>query len=150
MSQEQLLDDEACLDRLAQAGVVRDEEVHARESQRLAQRLHLVRIDLDARTEWRLKEIRVRRRDAIPAERVEEGRKLPGRIETLGATLLGLIYIPFMLTFMARMLTVTDEKSQGLMLILWLIISAKFCDVGALLSGKAFGKVVVEMSPDPD
>ncbi len=68
------------------------------------------------------------------------------RIETLGSTLVGLIYIPFMLTFMARMLTITPDMSEGLMLILWLIATAKFCDVGALIFGKAFGRH--KMSPN--
>lgn len=68
------------------------------------------------------------------------------RIETLGSTLVGLIYVPFMLTFMARMLTITPDMSEGLMLILWVIATAKFCDVGALLFGKAFGRH--KMSPN--
>lgn len=73
-------------------------------------------------------------------------REVSERIETLGSTLVGLIYVPFMLTFMARMLTITPDKSEGLMLILWLIVTAKFCDVGALLFGKAFGRH--KMSPN--
>lgn len=73
-------------------------------------------------------------------------REVEQRIETLGSTLVGLIYIPFMLTFMARMLTITPDMGEGLMLILWLIATAKFCDVGALLFGKAFGRH--KMSPN--
>lgn len=73
-------------------------------------------------------------------------RSVDQRIETLSSTLVGLIYVPFMLTFMARMLTITEDKSEGLMLILWLIVTAKFCDVGALLFGKAFGRH--QMSPN--
>jgi len=73
-------------------------------------------------------------------------REVEDRIETLGATLVGLIYVPFMLTFLARMLTITPDTGEGLMLILWLIISAKFCDVGALVFGKLFGRH--KMSPN--
>ncbi|MDQ8201855.1 phosphatidate cytidylyltransferase [Pelagicoccus sp. SDUM812003] len=75
-------------------------------------------------------------------------REVAERIETLGATLVGLIYVPFMLTFMARLLTLPgqDRMDEGLMLILWLIVTAKFCDVGALLFGKAFGRH--KMSPN--
>lgn len=73
-------------------------------------------------------------------------REVKDRIETLGSTLVGLIYVPFMLTFMARMLIITPDMSEGLMLILWLIISAKFCDVGALVFGKLFGRH--KMSPN--
>lgn len=73
-------------------------------------------------------------------------REVSQRIETLGVTLIGLIYVPFMLTFMARMLTITDKPQEGLMLILWLIVCAKFCDVGALVFGKLFGRH--KMSPN--
>ncbi len=76
-------------------------------------------------------------------------RAVDERIETLGATLVGLIYVPFMLTFMARMLTITEDKSQGLMLILWVIVTAKFCDVGALIFGKAFGRHKMSPSTSP-
>lgn len=76
-------------------------------------------------------------------------RRVDERIETLGSTLVGLIYVPFMLTFMARMLTITETPKQGLMLILWLIVTAKFCDVGALLFGKAFGRHKMSPSTSP-
>lgn len=78
--------------------------------------------------------------------RILVDRKVEERIDALGATLVGLIYVPFMLTFMARMLTITPDPNEGLMLILWLIVTAKFCDVGALLFGKAFGRH--QMSPN--
>lgn len=73
-------------------------------------------------------------------------REVEQRIETLGSTLVGLIYVPFMLTFMARMLTLTPDAREGLMLILWVVVTAKFCDVGALVFGKLFGKH--KMSPN--
>ena len=76
-------------------------------------------------------------------------RTVEQRIETLGDTLVGLIYIPFMLTFMARMLTITPVLNEGLLLILWLIVTAKFCDVGALLFGKAFGRHKMSPSTSP-
>ena len=71
------------------------------------------------------------------------------RIATLEATLVGLIYIPFMLTFMVRLLELPAHVAgidprlaeiQGLMMILWFVITTKFCDVGALLFGKMFGR----------
>jgi hypothetical protein len=59
-----------------------DEEIDPRESQRLAQRLHLVRVDLDPGTERRLEEDRVRRRNAAPATAcVKKRGKAAGRIE---------------------------------------------------------------------
>ena len=78
LPQEQLPRDQPRLDRLAQPRVVGDEEVDARESERLAERLHLVGVDLDPSAEGRLEEVRVGGRDAIPPERVKERRELVG------------------------------------------------------------------------
>lgn len=78
--------------------------------------------------------------------RILSERKISERIETLGATTLGLIYIPFMLTFMVRILTLPEVEIQGLMLLLWFVVTTKFCDVGALLCGRAFGRH--QMSPN--
>ena len=85
LAQQQLARDQAGLDRLAEAGVVGDEEVDAREPQRLAQRLHLVGVDLDAGAERRLEEVRVGGGDAVPAQRVEEGGELARVVEALRA-----------------------------------------------------------------
>jgi len=82
-AQEELASDEAGLDRLAQAGVVSDEQVHTRKAERLAKRLHLIGVDLDAGAKRRLKEVRVGCRDRVPAQRVEEGRELPRVVEPL-------------------------------------------------------------------
>ena len=84
LAQEQLAGDQAGLDRLAEASVVGNEEVHAREPERLAQRLHLVGVDLDAGAERRLEEVRVGGRDAVPAQGVQEGGELARRVEALG------------------------------------------------------------------
>jgi len=68
------------------------------------------------------------------------------RVETLGWSLFGVIYVPFMLHFLVRILLLdaVDEKG-GLILAVWLIASSKFCDTGALLAGMAFGRH--KMSP---
>ena len=84
LAQQQLAGDQPGLDRLAEADVVGDEEVDAREPQRLAQRLDLVGVDLDAGAERRLEEARVGRGDAVPAERVQVGRELARVVEALG------------------------------------------------------------------
>ena len=88
LAQEQLARDQARLDRLAEAGVVGDEEVDARQPERLAQRLHLVGVDLDAGAERRLEEVRVGGRDAVPAQRVQKGGELARRVEALGGEVL--------------------------------------------------------------
>ena len=85
LAEQQLAGDEAGLDGLSKAGVVGDEQVHAGQAQRLAQRLHLVGVDLDAGTERRLQEIRVSGRDAVPAQGVQERAEVARRIEALGA-----------------------------------------------------------------
>ena len=85
LAQQQLAGDKSSLDGLAEAGVVGDEQVHARQAQRLAQRLHLVGVDLDAGTEGRLEQVRIGGRDAIPAQRVQERAEVARRVEAPGA-----------------------------------------------------------------
>lgn len=68
------------------------------------------------------------------------------RVETLAWTLFGVIYVPFMLQYMVRIAMIPGPtEATGLMLVIWLIAVSKFCDVGALLAGLAFGKH--KMSP---
>ena len=80
-AQEEFADDQACLDRLAQARVVRDEKVDSRELQRLSERLHLVRVDLDAGAERGLEEGGVGGGRAAPTEGVEECGEVVGLVE---------------------------------------------------------------------
>ena len=81
LAQQQFAGDEAGLDGLAEAGVVGDEQVDPREAKRLAQRLHLVGIDLDAGPERRLEQVRVGGRDAIPAQGVQKRAEMARRVE---------------------------------------------------------------------
>ncbi len=71
------------------------------------------------------------------ALRVIGERRPDNRVETLAWSLFGVLYVPFMLSFLVR---ITVEARSGLMLVIWLIAVSKFCDVGALLSGLAFGR----------
>jgi hypothetical protein len=93
LAQEQLARDEAGFDRLPQTSVIGDEEVDAGQTQRLSQRLHLIGVDLDAGSEWRLEKVRISGRDAIPPQRMEEGRELPGRIKPLGRQVLPAFFL---------------------------------------------------------
>ncbi len=68
------------------------------------------------------------------------------RIESVFATVIGLVYVPFMLHFLVRLMLLYDEPTMGLVVTLWAVGVSKFCDVGALLSGLAFGKH--QMSPN--
>jgi phosphatidate cytidylyltransferase len=82
------------------------------------------------------------------------------RIETLVASVLGLLYVPFMLHYLVRLLLLTYSGSPeslelfpppdpGLVLCLWVVAVSKFCDVGALLTGLAIGrhKLAPKISP---
>jgi phosphatidate cytidylyltransferase len=76
--------------------------------------------------------------------RILSEREPAKRVEALGATLFGLVYVALMLQYFVRILTPMPDdvvSANGrLILCLWLIAVAKFCDVGALLTGLAFGK----------
>ncbi len=68
-------------------------------------------------------------------------RAAQNRVETLAASLFGLIYVPVMLQYFVRIVSIrTPNEHTGLVLFLWVIAVSKFCDVGALLIGTAIGK----------
>lgn len=66
------------------------------------------------------------------------------RVESLASTLFGLVYISVMMAYMVAIITPAAgdliSPNGRLLLCLWLVATTKFCDVGALLSGMAFGK----------
>ncbi len=68
------------------------------------------------------------------------------RVESIAWSVFGVLYVPFMLHYLVRILLIgsgpdsAHPAQAGLALCLWLIAVSKFCDVGALLSGMAFGK----------
>ena len=75
------------------------------------------------------------------AIRILRERSAELRVETLAWSLFGVIYVPFLLHFLVRIILLTGpHAATGLAFCLWLIAVSKFCDVGALLSGMAFGK----------
>ena len=71
------------------------------------------------------------------------------RVESLASTLFGLVYVAVMLKYLVAIVTPLSGDSISadgrLLLCLWVIAVAKFCDTGALLSGMAFGRH--KMSP---
>lgn len=74
------------------------------------------------------------------------GERVPeNRVETIASTVIGLLYVPFMLHFLVAILMRDGFEGENLALALWTIAVSKFCDVGALLTGLAFGKH--KMSP---
>ena len=62
------------------------------------------------------------------------------RVETLVSSSLGLLYVPFMLHYLVRILLLSPDPDSGLVLTLWIVAVTKFCDVGALLTGLAVGR----------
>ncbi|MBE7539937.1 MAG: phosphatidate cytidylyltransferase [Opitutaceae bacterium] len=63
------------------------------------------------------------------------------RMDALAWSVLGVIYVPFMLHFLTRIILIeTPHPNAGLVMTLWLVAVSKFCDTGALLTGMAFGR----------
>ncbi len=77
--------------------------------------------------------------------RVLGERDTTNRIETIAATVTGVLYVPFMLHYLVAILMRDGYEGENLALCLWTVAVSKFCDVGALLTGLAFGKH--KMSP---
>jgi phosphatidate cytidylyltransferase len=63
------------------------------------------------------------------------------RVETLAASLFGIVYVAVMLQYFVRIIMLHNPRpGSGIALFIWVIAVSKFCDVGALLSGMAFGR----------
>jgi phosphatidate cytidylyltransferase len=66
-------------------------------------------------------------------------------IGSFEATLLGLILGPCMLSYVGMTIYHFGPQLQGLLMALWVVMAAKFTDMGALLTGMAIGRH--KMSP---
>jgi len=73
VAQQQLLHHQPGLNRLAEADIVGDEEVHTRHRQGPRDRLELVLLDRDAGPEGCLQRAGVRAGDRAPADRIKKG-----------------------------------------------------------------------------
>jgi phosphatidate cytidylyltransferase len=66
------------------------------------------------------------------------------RVEALTSTVFGLVYVALLLQYLVRIATPlegdTIPREGRLVLCLWVVAVAKFCDVGALLTGLAIGR----------
>lgn len=83
----------------------------------------------------------------IFAIRIIGERTTETRVEALASTLFGLVYVAMMLQYLVRIVIFNPyAPEQGLILFIWVVAVAKFCDVGALLTGLAIGRH--KMSPD--
>lgn len=82
--------------------------------------------------------------------RVMRERVGSNRMETLISTVFGIVYVPYMLFFIVRIIWLDrNGGAAGMMLVVWILFAAKFCDVGALLIGSMIGrhKLAPSMSP---
>lgn len=72
--------------------------------------------------------------------RVLGERDVTSRVEAITSTMMGLLFVSFMLHFLVAILMRPGYEGDNLVLCLWTVAVSKFCDVGALLTGLAFGK----------
>jgi len=76
----------------------------------------------------------------------ECGRDAPGRpsADAITFSLFGVVYIPWLFLFMAKLLYLTPRDAQGYTtgqyLVLFVVAVTKFTDVGAFLCGSLFGR----------
>lgn len=70
-------------------------------------------------------------------------------LETMAGTVLGMIYIGFLFSFFARLLLAWGADPDGRLLVLYMIVVVKFCDIGAYFTGCRFGrhKLIPRISP---
>jgi phosphatidate cytidylyltransferase len=76
-------------------------------------------------------------------------------IKRLMPTFFGLLFVTFLLHYFVRIIQFADVPSEngtlgfGLFFCLWVVIVAKFSDIGALLVGKAIGRTKMAPSISP-
>lgn len=67
-----------------------------------------------------------------------------GRLNSLIPTLFGLLYVPYMLHFLIKIVKLAEVNGEsaatGMFLAVWIVAVAKCADVGGLLVGMKFGK----------
>lgn len=85
----------------------------------------------------------------LSCARVLRERDATNRVETIAATVGGVLYIPFMLHFLVAILLRDTDNGENLALCLWVVAVSKFCDVGALLTGLAIGRHKMAPSISP-
>lgn len=72
-------------------------------------------------------------------------------IPTISNTLLGILYIALMFGFFPKIIFLFNENAAiGRLFVFYLIVTTKFCDIGAYASGAVFGrhKMIPRISPN--
>ena len=67
-------------------------------------------------------------------------REIKDNFQRIGGTFIGVLLIPFMLTFFIRIYDLFPDESIGIAAGCWVLVVGKFSDVGALLVGSWIGK----------
>lgn len=75
------------------------------------------------------------------------------RVDALAATVFGLVYVAVLLSYLTRIVTPLPgdviSPNARLLLSVWIVATAKFCDTGALLSGMLFGRTPMAPHTSP-
>jgi len=80
-------------------------------------------------------------------------RRNPDPLQTIGNTLMGIIYVPWLFGFLPKIKYFYQDDGgagPGWLLVLYLVVVTKCCDSGAYLTGRAFGrhKMTPRISPN--
>ena len=67
-------------------------------------------------------------------------RQIQENFQSFGGTLLGLLLIPLMMSYFIRIAHLFPNGLVGPMTCLWVVVVAKFSDIGAFLAGSLLGK----------
>jgi phosphatidate cytidylyltransferase len=67
-------------------------------------------------------------------------REIKDNFQRIGGTFIGILLIPYMMTFYIRIVELFPNESVGLAVGLWVVVVGKFSDVGGLLVGSWLGK----------
>lgn len=70
-------------------------------------------------------------------------------LNKLFSTLFGVLYIPFLLKFLILLANTDFPQPGGLLLALWVVVVAKFTDIGGLIIGSAIGKYKLHKQISP-
>src|SRR4051812_27343701 len=89
MAEKKFLDDQARLDRLAEADVIGKQQVRSGARQGSLEWSQLVGLDVGAAAERRLDRSVIGAGDRTPAQRIDEGRESVRVVELVGVDLLG-------------------------------------------------------------
>jgi phosphatidate cytidylyltransferase len=74
----------------------------------------------------------------------------PDTIQTTANTLLGLVYVPWLFCFLPKIKYLFGADGPGWLFVFYTVVVTKFCDIGAYVTGRLFGrhKMIPRISPN--